>query len=212
MALLGGAVNIEAFEELLMFDPREVKEQEGIAIRMTKAPGRNNLRSVTVYIEMPEYVVYVLHYFTWEGGRPVWQDAVQITPEAQARNWEIVSSGLFYQEGETEYTADFPRLSCGLKRQTGWFQFGPSENVLITGALSYPFGSENQGGYVLYRFRLVEEEDRYITYSIFSYAHLNGPLRIPYAKTEDRMLSGAFTWNNLRQQQYTTYESLALKK
>jgi hypothetical protein len=90
--------------------------------------------------------------------------------------------------------------------------FGTYYPVLITGALSYPFGSEEQGGYVLYRYTVMTDSDIYDTHAIFSYVHLLSPLHIPYTRTEDLILSGGYTFEDMLQQHQTKYESLALKE
>lgn len=214
VSMISGAVNIEASSELMMFDAKEVghRETDGSStyVTFTYEPGKNNIEATTVYIEMPENVVYVLQYFTWKGGRPVWQDGIQISGESQAEYWQIISSGLFYSKKGTDYTADFPRLVCDSMTQTS--MFGISDFVQIVGALSYPFGSEHQGGYVLYRYTLLYDSDIYATHANLNYVHLSSPLHIPYANTEDRILSGAYSFDDVKQQHYTNYESLAFRK
>lgn len=214
VAMLSAAVNVESFSKLLMFDAKRVEHRESfeghIQISHTYEPGKKNIEATTVYVEMPENVVYVMQYFTWKGGWPVWQDGILISGETEADDKQIVSSGLFYSKGDTEYTADFPRLVCDqMARNT---MFGTSYPVLITGALSYPFGSEDQGGYVLYRYTVRADNDIYVTHATLSYVHLSSPLHIPYTRTEDLILSGAYTFEDRLQQHYTNYESLALRE
>jgi len=214
VSMISGAVDIKASSQLMMFDAKEVEHREisgaSTFITFTYEPGKYNIEATTVYIEMPENMVYVLQYFTWEGGQPVWQDGIQISGESQAEDWKIISSGLFYSKNGTNYTADFPRLVCGSMTQTG--MFGRSDFVQIAGALSYPFASEHQGGYVLYRYTFLYDSDIYATHANLSYMHFLSPLHIPYANTEDRILSGAYSFSDIMQQHYTTYESLELRQ
>jgi hypothetical protein len=212
--MLNGAVNVEASSKLLMFDANKVEHKESsegyTQITHTYEPGKKNVEATTIYIEMPENVVYVMQYFTWKGGNPVWQDGILISGETKADDKQIISSGLFYSKKGTEYTANFPRLICDkITRNT---MFGIDNSVLIAGALSYPFGSENQGGYVLYRYTVMADSDIYATHAIFNYVHSSNPLRIPYANTEDLILSGAYTFIDELQQHYTSYESLSFKE
>ncbi len=197
-----------------MFDAKKIEHQKSYGnytqISHTYEPGKKNIESTTVYIEMPKNVVYVMHYFTWEGGNPVWQDGILISGETETDDKQIISSSLFYSKRGTVYTADFPRLICDKLTQNT--MFGTYYPVLITGALSNPFGSEDQGGYVLYRYTVKTESDIYVTHSNLSYAHLSNPLHIPYTKTEDLILSGAYTFEDRLQQHYTNYESLALRE
>ncbi len=85
-------------------------------------------------------------------------------------------------------------------------------SILITGALSYPFGSEHQGGYVLYRYTVMVDSDVYSTHANLSYVHLSSPLHIPYENTEDLILRGEYTFVDRLQQHYTNYESLEFRE
>ncbi len=185
VTMLSGAINVEAFSELM-----------------------KDIESTTVYIEMPENVVFVMESFAWKEGQPVWQDGILISGETKTKDKQIIGSGLFYSTKGTKYTANFPRLVCGKMAQDTFF--GPERAVSIAGALSYPFGSKDQSGYVLYRYTVMADSDKYVTQSLFNYMHLSNPLRIPYAKTEDLILSGTFVSADELQQHYTSYGSLAL--
>lgn len=214
VTMLSGAVNVEASSKLLMFDAKKIEHREGsegyTQITHTYEPGKKNTEVTTVYIEMPENVVYVMQYFTWRGGQPVWQDGILISGENKADDKRIISSGLFYSKKGTKYTADFPHLVCDkITRNT---MFGIDHSVQIVGALSYPFGSEGQGGYVLYRYTVMVDSGIYATHALLSYVHHSSPLHIPYANTEDLILSGAYTFVDELQQHYTSYESLALRE
>ena len=212
-SMLSGAINVESSTKLLMFDPKRIEHQVSYGsytqISHTYEPGKKNIEATTVYIEMPENVVYVLQHFSWKGGKPVWQDGIMISGENEADK-QVISSSLFYTKGGKEYIADFPRLICD--RVTVSTMFGTSYPMLITGALSYPFGSEEQGGYVLYSYRVETDSDIFLTHSTISYIHLVSPLHIPYRRTEDLFLSGAYTFEDRLQQHYTTYESLASRE
>ncbi|MEG6523321.1 hypothetical protein [Desulfotomaculum sp. 1211_IL3151] len=211
---LSDAVNVESFSKLLMFDAKRVEHRESFGghtqITHTYKPGKKNIEATTVYIEMPENVVYVMQYFTWKGGRPIWQDGILISGETEADDKQVISSSLFYSKRGTEYTADFPRIVCD--KMTKNTMFGTYYPVLITGALSYPFDSEDQGGYVLYRYTVRVDSNIYATHATLSYVHLLSPLHIPYTKTEDLILSGAYTFEDRLQQHYTNYESLAFRE
>jgi hypothetical protein len=211
VALLRGAVDVEVYNKLLMIDPRKIEHKESYGshtwITHTYEPGRKNIDSTTIYIEMPENLVYVMQYFKWKEGNPVWQDGIMISGESKADDKKIISSGLFYKRKGNEYVADFPRLVCDkVVRNT---MFGVDYSMLITGALSYPFGSESQGGYVLYSYTIPIESNVYATLSMLSYVHLSSPIHIPYAKTEEQILNGAYIFEDMLQQHYTNYESAA---
>lgn len=212
--LLREASNIEAFSKLLMFDPKKIEHREGseghIFITHTYEPGQKNLEVTTIYAEMPEKQMYVMQYFSWQGGKPVWQDGFLISGGTEDEDKEIVGSGLFYRKKGVKYMADFPRLTCEpVIRDT---MFGSYRSTPITAALSYPFGATEQGGYVLYRHTVMADSDVYSTYSLFNYIHRTHPLGIPYARTEDLIVKGAYVFEDELQQHYTNYESLAVKR
>ena len=208
--LLREAKDVEVFSKQLMFDPKKIEHRESFGNRTyithTYEPGKKNMEVTTIYIEMPEKLLYVMQYFTWQGGTPVWQDGLLIAGENKAEDKEIVSSGLFYEKKGTQYIADFPRLACD--RYTYNSFFGEDYSIVISGALSYPFGSERQGGYVLYRYTVETDSDLFGSHAYFSYVHLSSPLRIPYARTDDLIMRGAYTFYDELQQHHTTYDSL----
>lgn len=212
--MLSEAINFEVFTEALMFDPKEIEHivySEGYKqISHTYEPGNRNMEATTIYFEMPENLVYVLHYYVWKGGDPVWQDGITIQVDPNAEDVQLMSSGLFYRKKNMEYTAPFPRLVLG--DVTVNTMFGPNNYVAISGALSYPFNSESQGGYVLSRYRAMESDDLFVTYTVFNYANNENPSYIPYERTEDLISNGAYTFSYNHQQQYTDYESLAAKE
>jgi len=87
---------------------------------------------------------------------------------------------------------------------------GSSENIVIRGAFSYPFGSEDQGGYVLYRYTVPFDSEGLMTYAEFNYMHDATPFHIPYVRAEDRIMTYSF-YDNL-QQHVTTYKSPEFKE
>ncbi|NLY46278.1 MAG: hypothetical protein GX053_09875, partial [Tissierella sp.] len=184
--LLKEAVHVEVENEVLMFDPKEIehieKIREDYKVRSyTNQPGKKNIDASTIYIEMPEKTLYVMNYFKWSGGNPIWQDGIMITGNPGLANREIINGGLFYSKNDREYIADFPHLSMeGVERHT-FFRTDWTEP--IRGAFSFPIGSEGQGGYVLYRYGTMED-NRYLIPSLFEYLHQSNPIRIPYVRAE----------------------------
>lgn len=206
---LTNAVNIEAISDLLMFDPREIEHRNTYgnhtSINYTQEPGKNNLEVTTIYIEMPENLIYIMQYFAWKGGNPVWQDGIMVFGELEARNKQVVSSGLFYSKDGNSYAADFPSLVFEEVLQNT--MFGSNYIKPISGTLSYPFGSKDQGGYVLYSYEIPGEVEFYVTASIFNYMYNSSPLHLPYARTDEKIINGAYFFSDKLKQHYTTYES-----
>ncbi|NLB21126.1 MAG: hypothetical protein GX829_10005 [Clostridium sp.] len=212
--LLSGAINIEAYSEVLMLDPKDVEiedRSEGyVQITHTYEPGRTNLEATTVYIETPNNQIYVMQYFSWISGSPVWQDGITIPIAYDANKAKLVSSGLFYEKKDVEYAMPFPRLTLDEFEST--YMFETSQNKIIVGALSFPFISKNERGYVLYRYTINGDSNLYLTFSTLNYAHNENPTFIPYEKTENQMLNGAYFFDDNQVQLYTTYVSVAQKQ
>ena len=209
LELLKDLVDVQVGNELLMFDPKEIEHVEGTEnrrmISYTYEPRNKNIDARTIFIEMPEKTLYVMQYFKWIGGNPIWQDGIMITGNHEIENRAIISSGLFYSKNGGEYMADFPYLDMeSVERHTF---FGTHWAEPIRGTFSFPIGSQNQGGYVLYRYGTMLD-DRYLIASLFEYLHQSNPIRIPYTRTEDLILNGSYSLNNNYKQHYTTYESI----
>ncbi|HZK02306.1 MAG TPA: hypothetical protein VFC96_05515 [Anaerovoracaceae bacterium] len=222
VAMLKGAKNIETFDKLLMFDSTKVEHQEGppsdMYITHTYEPGKRNMEVSTIYIEVPDNTVYIMHYFNWTGGRPIWYDGIVIhgafseseVSDNREKNKEIISSSLFYKKKGIEYIADFPRLICEQTEVNT--MFGSYVASPIRAGLSFPLGSKDQGGYVLYRYKSDSVGDNvFAAYSTFNYIHRLSPLGLPYFRTEEKMLSGGYEFLDELNQHYTTYDSQALK-
>lgn len=219
---LRDAKNIEVFTKLLMFDPTKVEHQEAypdsMFITHTYEPGKNNMEVSTIYIEMPGNTVYVMQYFNWINGKPIWQDGIVIHGAFSEEGYDIdrerkkvlVNSSLFYRKKGIEYIADFPRIICGQVEVN--HMFGSYRSKPIRAALSFPFGSKHQRGYVLYRYEATTvKDDIFASYAIFNYIHRLSPLGLPYFKTEERILQGGYEFLDELNQHYTSYESQALK-
>lgn len=212
VSILKEAINIETINKLLMFDAKKIEHSTSSGshtyVSHSYEPDKRNLQATTIYIEMPESEMYVMVYFTWKGRKPIWQDNFSINSDNDFDK-EIVSSGLFYSKNNMKYIAYFPRITCeNISIDT---MFGPYNHSPIRAALSYPFGAKNQGGYVLYRYRVDFPEkkgNKFSTYVDFNYSHRVGPLYFPYRDAEDR----PFEIIDGLQQQYTNYESLELQE
>ena len=89
--------------------------------------------------------------------------------------------------------------------------FGPSWIEPIRASFSFPLGSKDQGGYILYRYGRMES-DIYLVPVLFEYIHQSIPIRIPYIRSEDLFLQGGYGFSNNYKQHYSTYESLGMKE
>ncbi len=199
VAMLDGAIHIETSSDLLSFDPVKITTKSGSNSYMTRnKPGNNNLQATTIYIEFPDNLLYVLMYLDWIDTKAYWQDGFTIWGE---EGFELLHGVLLYEKKGVNYTAPIPRLSCEVL--TSYSMFGADESRQISGAVSYPFGSQHQKGYVFYRLQLPKEQ--WIGCNGMNYIHYTHPLQIPYMKTEERLLNGTY-FSGDKQIHYSTFE------
>ena len=159
------------------------------------------LEARTVYIEMPKSEMYVLQYFKWTNAKAYWKDGIQIFTDETASDVQIITSGLMYDKNGITYHADFPSLDCKfLPRNTF---FGKKNCYQIYDGISYPFGSDKQQGYVLYRYK-IPQCCRY-TNSSLNYIHNMNPFMIPYFNIEDNMISGVYENSDNTRPNFTYY-------
>ena len=141
----------------------------------------------------------VLNYFDWQQGGAYWGDAVML-------GWQDtyeyltgqIGGALLYEKNGQAYTAPIPRLNNGVVTTTDWFS-GIQSYPRITGTVSYPFGAQNQRGYVLYILQLRDLGywGRLNGNTSITYRHRLQPFSLPY-QTPAELTSG-WTDNTLQQ-------------
>ncbi|MDF2541681.1 MAG: hypothetical protein K0S47_1399 [Herbinix sp.] len=199
VAKLTEAIHIETSSELLSFDPVKVTTQSrSNAYIVSNKPGDCNLKVSTIFIEFPENLLYVIVHFNWMENKAYWQDGFTIWGED---GFALLNGVLLYEKQGIEYSAPILRLKCEELTSYGWF--GTNSSQQISGAVSYPFLSEHQRGYVFYRIQLPKEQ--LLGCNCFNYIHYIQPFQYPYVKTEDRILNGNYPGDSMRQH-YTNFE------
>lgn len=193
ISMLSGAIHVEYSSESLAFDPVQVTSKTGPNIYTTRSkPGDCNLQASTVYIEFPDNLLYVLVHFDWMDSKAYWQDGFTIMGE---EGFELLNGVLLFKKDGVDYTAPIPRLKCELV--TSYSMFGANESRQISGAVSYPYGSEHQRGYVFYRLQI--QNERWVGSNILNYLHYSHPFQFPYDETEKRILNGNIFNDNMKQ-------------
>ena len=193
ISLLVDANYVQYTTEVLEFDPKTIKiEISKNKYRSEQVPGNINMRATTVYIEK-ENLNYVVVHFNWDQNKAYWQDGFSITGEDYM---ELLDGKLRYEKSGCTYEAPIPRLQCGMLSQENFF--GSTQGVMITGAVSYPFGTNKQRGYVFYRYELPSIQ--YFGSNCMNYYHSKTPYHFPYVKAEDL----SFGWTG-RVQHYTNF-------
>ena len=156
----------------------------------------DQLGSYIIYIELPDSRMAVLNYFDWRQGGAYWGDAVRLGwQDTYEHLTGQIGGALLYEKDGQAYAAPIPRLNNGVVTTTDWF-FGTRSDSQISGTVSYPFGAQNQRGYVLYILQLrdpgIIRGNTWITYR-----HRLHPFSLPY-QTPAELTSG-WTDNTLQQ-------------
>ena len=190
---LEGALRVDVQQEMMSFYSSTTTETQ-------KADAdANRLCSYIIYIELPDSRMAVLNYFDWQQGGAYWGDAVML-------GWQDtyeyltgqIGGALLYEKNGQAYTAPIPRLNNGVVTTTDWFS-GIQSYPRITGTVSYPFGAQNQRGYVLYILQLRDLGywGRLNGNTSITYRHRLQPFSLPY-QTPAELTSG-WTDNTLQQ-------------
>lgn len=181
--MLKDATYVDVSSEMLMFDSKEktVKEKFG-TYKTIQEPGEINLKSTIIYVELKDDSMYGIEYFQWVGGNAYWHDGFKITGTEKL---ELINGKLLYEKNGTNYSATIPRLKNEIISESDWFG-NENQFKAIAGAVNYPFGSDNQRGYVFYRLNM---RDRvWAGSNILNYIHYRSPFRSPYEETENKNL------------------------
>ena len=203
ISVLGNAVRISVLGDVMIFNTLDWQRQIPLSeTSESYLSGKTRMEVVTVYIELPSKELYILHHFTWFNGTPYWQDGFGIWAGTGHEILNLKDSGLLYEKDGVTYKAPIPRLQNSIVTTPNVFLATQQSNK-IAGAVSFPFGSQRQRGYVLYSITLPNEYTN--TCASFSYAHMNSPINIPYTCTEEKALLGGTVGNYMRQS-YTNYE------
>ena len=190
---LEGALRVDVQQEMMSFYSSTTTETQ-------KADAdANRLCSYIIYIELPDSRMAVLNYFDWQQGGAYWGDAVMLGwQDSYEYLTGQIGGALLYEKNGQAYTAPIPRLNNGVVTTTDWFS-GIQSYPRITGTVSYPFGAQNQRGYVLYILQLRDLGywGRLNGNTSITYRHRLQPFSLPY-QTPAELTSG-WTDNTLQQ-------------
>ena len=213
---LEGALRVDVQEETLIFHTSDSHEErmrqaempeESLAYDFVPPAPENRdwvdpcptLLSRMAYIELPDSRMAVLNWFAWQQGGAHWGDAVMLGwQDSYEYLTGQIGGALLYEKDGQAYTAPIPRLNDGVVTTNDWF-FGTQSDPRITGTVSYPFGAQDQRGYVLYILQLrdLEYTARLHGNTMLNYRHRVQPFSLPY-RTPAELASG-WTDNTLRQ-------------
>ena len=163
---------------------------------------KESLSATAVYVQLSHNRAAVIEHFRINGFSPWWQDSFAIFPDpVPAEDRSPISGHLLFSRGGTDYTAPISRLQKGIR--TSASLFGPSSSYCISGAFSFPYGSQNQRGYILYETQLPDLQSVYLM--SFNYYHAGHPFHIPYQRMDRALMDGfAGGIGTRRMQHYTT--------
>ncbi|MDU1412220.1 MAG: hypothetical protein E6929_05345 [Clostridium sp.] len=207
IAILKDAINVESMNELMMFDPVEAKTfEEYRANGNEHNPGKYNIDSTTIFVELPEERLYAIEYFKWVGeGSVLWHDVFSVSSSVELK---LKNAKLFYERDDKKYVADVPHLKNDMVLVDS-ISGNSSNAMIIEGAVNYPFKSYNQGAYIFYR--MDNLKNRMIVANLLNYTHETNPFTFPYVEGKSQMGGGLFAYENMHKQHYVTYTLKAYK-
>lgn len=113
--LLKDAVKIEIYRELLMFDPKEETietSNNGYTVQTNKeVPGKVNLKTTSIYIQLKDSRMYGVHYFKWQDGGAYWNDGLSLHGSVPL---ELIAGNLLYDKNGANYSSPMPRLNSNI--------------------------------------------------------------------------------------------------
>ena len=184
-----------------MFDYKEETIESDLGgvtnISTTQKPGKNNLESTIIYVELKDNRMYAFEYFHWKDGGAYWHDGFSISGNTRL---ELINGRLLYKNNGISYFAPIPRLKSTITIESDLFG-DEIKYDKITGAVNYPLGSDRQRGYVFYRLDI--GKGGRAGANLLNYTHYSNPFRIPYAETEQNTL----IFNDRVKQHYTNFEN-----
>jgi hypothetical protein len=159
---------------------------------------KKGLGASTIFVEMPNNLAYMVVYFKWKKSAAFWQDGFTISGD---NGMELLDGALLFQKKGVDYSAPIPRLKC--QEVTTQSFFDTQESRKILGAVSYPFTSKDQRGFVIYRINI--PKDILCVTNCLNYIHYNHPFLLPYVEVEKKILNGFFD-DNVKQA-YVNFET-----
>jgi hypothetical protein len=194
-ALLNAAQHVDSSSSSLDFNPYYLANKAGHGVDINI----NKLQVTTIYIELPDNYMGIFVYFNWRDNKAYWQDGFTIFG---LKGFELLNGTLLFQQNGIDYTAPIPRLKC--QNVNSKNMFGSEESRQIFGAVSYPFHSEKQRGYVFYQLKLPDKP--YAGGNCINYVHNRYPFQFPYAQTEKQIINGSYFFSDRVKQQYTNFD------
>lgn len=201
-----GAIHVQSYGDLLTFDSMFASNPINSRSEIIYSePSYSGLNATTIYVELPDNLIYAIEYFQWIDRNAYWHDGFTIFGQD---DFELLNGVLLFKKDGVDYTAPIPSLACEIVASKSMF----NENVLkqISGAVSFPFHSDDQRGYIVYSVQLPKE--KWIGSNCFNYVHYSHPFRFPYEDTEQQILKGSLLFRDNLQQHYTNIKTQAYRE
>ncbi len=201
--MLKDAIYVDVSSELLMFNSKQetIKGEYG-AYNTIEKPGKSNLKTTIIYVELKDSRMYAIEYFQWISGSAYWHDGFTIS---SLENLELINGRLLYEKNGTSYSAAIPRLKNEMVSQSDWSGY-EYQSSKVSGAVNYPFGSDRQRGYVFYKLNI--RKNVWLGSNLLNYIHYSNPFRSPYEETERKNLM----FNDKLRQHYTNFRTKAYRE
>lgn len=193
--MLKDAIYVDVSSELLKF-------KEYGAYNIIEKPGKSNLKTTIIYVELRDNQMYAIEYFQWLSGSAYWHDGFTIS---SLEKLELINGRLLYEKNGTSYSAAIPRLKNEMVSQSDWSGY-EYQSSKVSGAVNYPFGSDRQRGYVFYKLNI--RKNVWLGSNLLNYIHYSNPFRSPYEETERKNLM----FSDKLRQHYTNFRTKAYRE
>lgn len=152
--------------------------------------------STAVYIEMPNHVFYVFHFFEWKQPKLFRNDAVDFEVFQPVN---FIEATLLFEANDKTYTVPMEQSVLQSNDYSVQRMLQGNHQAWIAN-IQYPFGSTNQRGMVIYQPSF--GFNQYTIASYFTYISNRFPYRFPYQNVEENL----FSKNTYIKQHYTSLD------
>lgn len=156
----------------------------------------------TILVEMTRSHFYVITYFSFANHKLYGNNGFNIESSYDgAKAWNPISGKLLFSEDGKNMVSDMTDFGMRDAQSLDWFGAGVSFKR-IEGNVVYPFGTENQRGYVMYE-KEISPDAYHAEAVVFNFCWGGLPVSLPYKSRAERLDN---LFSNQRYQSYCRFD------
>ena len=156
----------------------------------------------TILVEMTRSHFYVITYFSFANHKLYGNNGFNIESSYDgAKAWNPISGKLLFSEDGKNMVSDMTDFGMRDAQSLDWFGAGGSFKR-IEGNVVYPFGTENQRGYVMYE-KEISPDAYHAEAVVFNFCWGGLPVSLPYKSRAERLDN---LFSNQRYQSYCRFD------